>query len=317
MTAEAIRFETMPGVVSRAACPVCEKSTRAVCLTREEIAAELKTRDRFFRARLDGRRWSSEPLRDLTDVVFGVPAAILRCMRCGVLIRDAVPGEEMFREDRYDDRELQLLHETHVRAFDAKERDYRSLLPPDAQVFEVGAYVGGFLSTAETWGWRASGADIGPDPARFCRALGLDVQCLAFEECDLDARALDAVFLWNCFEQMTSPAETLVEAHRVLRDAGLLVIRVPDADYYLQHEEQHALAGLAYNGLLGWPHRFGYDAATLRRLVQRHGFTFVRMLRRPAVRPHREDMHPWAREEEARILGDADHGWIELTFRRG
>jgi hypothetical protein len=35
------------------------------------------------------------------------------------------------------------------------------------------------------------------------------------------------------------------------------------------------------------------------------------------VRPHREDMHPWAREEEARILGDADHGWIELTFRRG
>jgi SAM-dependent methyltransferase len=311
-TAEAILVEAPPHSVARPSCPVCEKPASVVFLDRAEVAAELAARDRFFAARL-GRR---EPLHDLTRVTLGTAAAILRCMRCGMLIRDAVPDEEVFREDRYDDRVLALLHQTHVHAFEAKEIDYRPLLPPGARVFEVGCYVGGFLTAAARWGWRASAADIGRDVVRFCRGLGLNAQCGSFEECELEANALDAVFVWNCFEQIARPGELLREAHRVLRPAGLLVIRVPDANVYIRGEQEAALAVLAYNGLLGWPHRFGYDAGTIPRLVQKRGFAFERTLRRPAVRPFREAMHSWAREEEARLIGDAEYGWIETAFRK-
>lgn len=310
MTAAAIAGAT-PAAAARPSCPVCGERAAGTFLTRAEIAAELAARDRFFRIRLD-RRFARDAVRDLTDVVLGTPAAILCCMRCGVLIRDAAPDDDAFREDRYDERVLRVLHETHARAFLAKESDYRSLVPSDARVFEVGSYAGGFLRAAARWGWRASGADIGRDAARFCRRLGLHVQCAPFEECNLDAQSLDALFVWNCFEQIAEPAALLVEARRALRPAGLLVLRVPDAGVYVRREP---LGVLAYNGFLGWPHRFGYDAAAVRRLVEKHGFAFVRTLRRPAIRPLREAMHAWAVEEEARVMADDRHGWIEVTFR--
>jgi SAM-dependent methyltransferase len=287
MTAAAIHLVPTP------ACPVCEEPAGATFLTRAEVAAELRARHRFF----------PRGGRDLTEAVLGIPAAILRCTHCGVLVRDDAPDESAFRDDRYDDRELELLHATHVQAFAAKELDYRSLLPPDARVIEVGSYAGGFLTAAARWGWRASGADIGRDPVRFCRRLGLDVQCRPLEECNIETESLDAVFIWNCFEQIARPISLLGEAHRALRTGGLLVIRVPDADFYIRRRQ---LSALAHNGLLGWPHRFGYDAAAVRRLAQKQRFAFVRTLRRPAVRPLRE----------ARMSGETDHGWIELTFRK-
>lgn len=302
MSAEAIVTEAACGARAPAACPVCEEAARAVFLSRDEVAAELAARDRFFAARLDPRF-----ARDVTDVVLGTPAAILRCMRCGVLVRDDVPGDDAFRDDRYDDRVLELLHDTHLRAFAARERDYRPLLPSGARVVEIGCYAGGFLAAAGSWGWRATGVDIGRDVVRFCRRRGLDVRDA------LAGWSLDAVFIWNCFEQLAAPDRLLADVHQRLRVNGMLVIRVPDADFYARCEQ---LPILAYNGLLGWPHRFGYDERSLRRLAQLHGFAFVRTLRRPAVRPFREAMHAWAREEEARLTGDANHGWIEVTFRK-
>lgn len=293
-----------------AACTVCDRPAEAVVRDQMEIAAELRTRDRFFAVRL-ARPFDRDELRDVTNVTLGTPAAILRCVHCGVLIRDDAPGDDVFREDRYTTDSLQRLHETHVRAFRQKEPDYRPLLPPHAQVIEIGSYAGGFLAVAAEWGWSAIGYDIGRDPVRFCRTLGFDARCEELHDCALEA---DALFIWNCFEQIERPHELLDDAHRVLRAEGLLVIRIPDADFYVRCKRE---ALLAYNNLLGWPHRYGYDAITLRRLAEQHGFTFVRALRRAAMRPLREAMHPWARNEEAAMLGDVHHGWIELAFRPG
>lgn len=320
-TAARIHVETTPHAEARSSCPVCEQPTASILLSREEIAAELDARDRFFARRLR-RPFTRNQLRDVTHVALGTPAAILRCARCGVLVRDAAPGEEVFRDDHYDIDVLEALHETHTLAFRRKEIDYRSLLPADALVIEVGSYVGGFLSVAAGWGWRAIGTDIGRDAVRFCRDRGLDVRGLHLHECAFDAESFAAAFIWNCFEQLPDPREVLVEIRRLLRASGLLAIRVPDARFYLQHrlelerDDDSLLAVLAYNSLLGWPHRFGYDAIALRRLVEQNGFACVGLLRRPAVRPLRDAMQPWAQEEEAAIIADANHGWIELIFRK-
>jgi SAM-dependent methyltransferase len=320
-TADIIPVEASRAL-ARPSCPICARPATATFLSREDVAAELETRGRFFGRRLNGR-FSRAELRDLTDAALGIPAAILRCMRCGVLLRDDVPGEELFRDDRYDADVLDRLHTMHARAFREKEADYRPLLPPGASVVEVGSYVGGFLTAAAEWGWRATGNDIGRAAVRFCRRRGLDAHDLHLQECNLAGSSWDGVFVWNCFEQMDNPRELLEEAHRVLRGAGLLVIRVPDAALYIRCEQEidrgddDALRVLAYNGVLGWPHRFGYDAAALRVLVEDHGFAFADSLRRAAIRPLRDAMHPWARQEEATIVREARLGWLELMFRKG
>lgn len=309
--AKAVPFEA-----ADAACPLCDRPADSVFLSADEIAHQLRARDRFFARRID-RRVVRDRIRDVTDVVLGTPAAILRCVDCGALVRDDVPGEEVFCDDDYGDGVLEALHRAHFDAFRRKESDYRALLPRNARVVEVGCYAGGFLAAAAEWGWNAIGTDIGRDAVRFCRARGFDARSRPLHECELDAHSCDAVFVWNCFEQIADPRPLLDETDRVLRDAGLLVLRVPDAVFYVRYaHEETALAILAYNGLLGWPHRYGYDAATLRRLAERHRFTLMRVLRRPALRPFRDAMHAWARDEETAIIGDVNHGWLELTFAK-
>lgn len=269
-------------------------------------------RDAFFARRLDRHRQRAE-LRDLTTVLLGIPAAILRCDACRVLVRDAAPDEDTFRNDRYEPAVLESLHAVHDAAFGEKERDYRGLLPRGARVAEVGSYAGGFLRIARQWGWNAVGVDIGGDTSRFARMLGFDVHSDPLEECGFERESFDGVFIWNCFEQLAAPGAALMATHRILRPTGVLVVRVPDADFYVRWG---SLAALAYNGLLGWPHRFGFGAAVLRRLIAEHGFELERVLRAPAIRPHRDALRLWARNEELALLADRAFGWIELTFRK-
>ncbi|HJQ40943.1 MAG TPA: class I SAM-dependent methyltransferase [Thermoanaerobaculia bacterium] len=267
-------------------CPLCDDAPATVFRTRDEIAAELAIRDAFFARRR---------VRDLTVVLLGTPADILRCDACGILIRDHAPDENAFRDDRYDTAVLQSLHAVHAAAF--REKD--ALLPPGARIVEIGSYAGGFLTVARERGWTAIGVDIGRDTSRFTRALGFDVRSVPLEACGFDSESFDGVFVWNCFEQLPDPRGALAEAHRILRRSGILVLRVPDAAFYA---ECRSLAALAYNGLLGWPHRFGFSAAALCRLAAEHRFALRRVQRAPAISPL---------PEAAKTFG-----WLEATFRK-
>jgi SAM-dependent methyltransferase len=279
-------------------CAHCHEPPTIPFRTRDEIAAELAMRDAFFSRRLD-RHPSRHELRDLTSMLLGTPADILRCEACGILVRDEAPDEDAFRHDRYERAELESLHAAHAVAFREKEADYRPLLRGGAEIVEVGSYVGGFLTVARQWCWDAIGVDIGRDTSRFSRALGFDVRSVPLEQCGFEQASFDAVFIWNCFEQLTAPRVALAEARRILRRSGVLVLRVPDARFYSQCR---SLAPLAYNGLLGWPHRFGFDAPALCRLAAECGFAPQRVLRAPAIGP----LPVWC----------PVFGWIEATFRK-
>src|SRR5262245_51264668 len=115
-------------------CPACGDEPLALFRDGRAIEIELAARRRFFARG-----------RDLTEVVLGVPADILRCERCGILIRDDAPGDDAYGRDSYADECLLSLHEAHAVAFREKLADYRALLPPHACVVEIGSYAGGFL----------------------------------------------------------------------------------------------------------------------------------------------------------------------------
>ncbi len=278
-------------------CPLCGRAP-APFLDAGAVAGEMALRERFFLAGLRGRV-SRDDLRDVTEVFRAMPAAILRCERCGVLVRDEAADDDDFRDDRYSAALLQSLHTAHAAAFRRKRGDYASLLPRRARVVEVGSYAGGFLRAASEWGWNVSGVDIGCDTARFTNALGYETR----DALAAGTGTLDALFVWNCFEQLAAPRALLAAAFRALTGDGMLVLRVPDAEVYVACRDERILGA---NGLLGWPHRFGFGVAALRRLAEEHGFALQRVLRRPPLR----------REWTARSMRAGLCGWIELTFRK-
>lgn len=227
---------------------------------------------------------------DLSRFMHGGPGRLVACASCGVTLRDEAESAN-YAGDSYDPDLLSHLYPRYRAAFQEKETHYRGLLRPHAEVVEIGSHLGAFLETAEEWGWRPTGFDVGGDTTGFARRRGVRVQRAAIEDARFENRSADAVFIWNCFEQLEDPRATLVAARRLLRPHGLLVVRTPNFAYYESHRESAAQQGmrstaglrLAYHNLLGFPYLTGYTPRSLASLLARYGFETCQAVGAPLI----------------------------------
>lgn len=261
-------------------CVLCGSRRFLERVSPPQIELEEDLRARFIRARLDYHP-DAAGLKDLTDFMHGGPGRLLECTSCRALLRDEREPEG-YAGDLYDSALVKHLYPRYLSAFREKEDHYRHLLPPGAGVLEIGCHYGAFLQTAEEWGWKPTGLDIGRSTTSFVKAAGLRV--FRRHLGDHSSRSLnEAVFIWNCFEQLDEPGETLLEARRHLKQHGLLVLRVPNSAYYRRWSarlrrgasrgaSRGALLRLGYNNLLAFPHLHGYCVENLSRMLTASGF---------------------------------------------
>lgn len=326
-----------------ATCPVCSGTAFSMLVPASKIEEECRQRERFVKQRLS-RPASPDELKDLTDFFHQVAADILACTECKLLLREErePPPAETYSEDEYDPSVMEHLYPRYLEAFRRKEEPYRGLLRPDAQVLEIGSHYGAFLQTAQEWGWRAEGVDVGKDTSRFARSKGFTVHGKEIGDCRFEDGRFDAIFIWNCFEQIVDPQPTLVECRRVLKPNGLLTLRTPNGLFYTLCETLLATPDLrsgaaeflaqamGYNNLLGFPYLYGYSAATLERLVQQFGFRPEGMLNSELITLPLPENPEWVESEERAINdevsmlassvlanreGTLAGPWIEARFR--
>ncbi len=288
-------------------CPVCLGPTFRLSVRAGEIARQVRARERFVEARLAA---GEAVLADRVHFVQKEIVDLHSCAACGTLRRDtAAEGiPRRYAEDRYAPADMERMLASYIEEYRRREPRYRPLLPPGAEVLEIGSYVGGFLHAARDWSWNALGVDIGADVSLFANSRGLRTINLPLEACAFARASFDAVFVWNCFEQVPDPDSLLAEAARILRPRGPLVIRTPNAAFYTlctallafaQDGQNRFIRALEHHNLLGFPFLYGYRPAALDKLIARHGFA-----RAGAVRPNGIVPQRWA-------------PWLEVTYRRG
>lgn len=325
-------------------CPVCSSSSFAVLLTAAALGREVEIRNKFIAERA-AKPLSAGERKDLTDFFHNERADLLECRSCGLLVRSEreEPAAHSYSEDQYDAAAIEQIYPKYVRAFEAKEQPYRGLLPGDADIVELGSHYGAFLETASKWGWNAIGVDIGEDSSRFARSHGFDVRSCELRDCHFEARSLDGLFIWNCFDQIENPQPILEEARRILKANGLLVVRTPNGVFYSRCQgllraanltptaSRFLIEAMAYNNLLAFPYRYGYSGATLERLIEPFGFRCEGALNSEVITLPLPDDRDWVVEEERTIHegvqllahsvlrnqeGELAGPWIELWFRR-
>jgi SAM-dependent methyltransferase len=321
-------------------CNICGAHSWTPAVHADRIRREIRMQREFVYSRL-GRKADRSELKDLTDFMHGFPAPLVACRKCGVLTR-AERGRrssaDSYEEDPNDPDLMTQVYPRYVEAFRHKRIAYEPLLKPHADVLELGSHLGAFLQTAEEWSWRPVGLDIGKDTSDFVRSHGLSVNRQPVEDATLRAGSFDAVFVWNCFEQLPEPAATLRASRKLLSRNGLLVIRVPNAAFYRTLDRQleggggqdFIMSALAYNNLLGFPYLHGYTAFSLNRLVTRWGFEYVRGFNSELVTMPFADITRRIRQEQiavsqavagwssatTREAGMLTGPWIELVYRR-
>ena len=309
-----------------------------------KLEQECRVRERFVQERLS-RPASHDELKDLTEFFHQARADILRCNGCSLLWRRELTARaaDTYSEEEYNPSVMERQYPRYLDAFRGKEKPYRGLLSSRARVLEIGSHYGAFLETAQQWGWRAEGVDVGKDTVRFARAKGFTVHDCDLVDCKFESETFEGIFIWNCFEQIVDPKPVLAECRRILCRDGLLVVRTPNGLFYtlcerlLAHEElrsgaaEFLIHAMGYNNLLGFPYLYGHSQDTLERLIQPFGFVRNGTANSELLALPLPENPKWVEEEE-RIISDEIRmltgsvlaepagplagPWIEMWFRR-
>jgi SAM-dependent methyltransferase len=271
------RYELSP-------CPICGGANAIEIAGHEEIEREIERVWAFHVKRLR----HPVPPHYLTDrIVFSQapPLRLVQCVDCAHLYRsprespasvlrtyeDTVPSEGVY----------QSLFENQRLAYREQARRLRSFASGIQRGLEVGSYVGGFLAAARDVGMAFTGIDVNESAAEFGARQGLRISACSLEEVT-GAEKYDAIAVWNTFEQLPDVRGAALICRRLLRDGGVLAVRIPNGSFYTRWRRH--LSGplaplaermLAHNNLLGFPYREGFTARSLHRLLDEAGFVIA------------------------------------------
>jgi SAM-dependent methyltransferase len=142
-------------------------------------------------------------------------------------------------------------------------------LPSDYRVLEVGSGYGGALSRFGELGFRAIGTEASRHRVESCRMQGLDVVETSIE--DISALAaggpFDLAYSSHVFEHILDLTGLMAQLASMVVDGGYIYIEVPNTS---------VAEGLLK--LLHYPyHCHAFSAASLVKLLERHGFRTVRV----------------------------------------
>ncbi len=320
------------------ACPVCAGTHTSELANPDAVKAEVELLWLFHTHRLD----PATPPEHLTDrVAFSQrpPLRVVQCRTCGLVYRNpreraheltgAYEGEEPAEDV------LESLFQTQLVSYRAQAGRLRNVMRKRGTAIEVGSYVGGFIAAARERQLDVEGLDINEPASAFARRKGFRVAIGALDSWD-EKRTVDAVAIWNCFDQLPDPRRAAIAARALLTPGGVIAIRVPNGDFYASLRPQLegprrllATALLAHNNLLSFPYRHGFTVGALTRLLDATGFDVVRVFGDTLVPIADRWTRQWAAIEErtlkaamrvvTRLTGawGARHApWIEVYARR-
>lgn len=141
------------------------------------------------------------------------------------------------------------------------------------RILDIGCGSGLFLRALDDARWDRFGVETGSvatEAAR--RALGNDrIFNGTLIEASHDEAQFDVVTLWSALEHMNEPRENLIEARRIIKKGGTLIVQVPNVSSY-----QARLFGGRWFALDAPRHRYHFTLETLGRLLAETGFEIYR-----------------------------------------
>lgn len=212
---------------------------------------------------------------------FDVETTLVQCSQCGLVYQNPRPTfAEMAAHyppeyppyhtgrGRRPGRLLQWAYDYGMR----KRSRFVTRHKQSGKLLDVGCSTGVFLAGMRDQGaWEPHGVEVSAEVAEIARREhALDVFAGTLEEAAFPDRQFDVVTMWDVLEHLHDPAASLAEIHRILKEDGILVVRVPnlaswDAQWF----------GRFWAGLDAPRHLYIFTPRTLAQILERAGFSVV------------------------------------------
>jgi 2-polyprenyl-3-methyl-5-hydroxy-6-metoxy-1,4-benzoquinol methylase len=181
----------------------------------------------------NGRPADPEHFR-CTTLSYGEHYRIVECRLCGLVYTDPRrPAGAIWRdyEQVVDERYLEE-REGRIATFRRNIQALEDLVPNhhNRRLLDVGAHVGVFVEVAGERGWEAAGLEPSRWAVQEGRRRGLTMHQGTLRDAELDAASYDAVTMWDVVEHLIDPMGDLVEAVRLLKPGGALLLHTINID---------------------------------------------------------------------------------------
>jgi len=228
---------------------------------------------------------------------------VLRCAVCGQVLTLWCSGAKRTGYYTEDNVRFYIDHQEMFRALFRKLLGFIQTYAPSGTLLDIGAGVGILLDEARTMGYRIRGVE--PSRASVAAAKKyFGIQLINTEFCNVvpsktfkkirgDIKNIDIIVINHVLEHMDNPKKIIELCATTLRDAGVLVIGVPNFDSFMR-----VLKRGRWQSLIPEQHRWQFSLRTLDQLVVSYGF------RRIAVSYDNHDraMHYWWKRPVYAIL---------------
>lgn len=146
--------------------------------------------------------------------------------------------------------------------------------PQLSRLLEVGCSIGNTLEAAKLRNIDHLGIDVSKFAVDFCNKNGLNAKNASLTELNNSNEKFDLIYMQHVLEHFRNPFEVLAECNNLLNKNGLILIVVPNSDYYRakKHKEKHRFYSISG---VGTEHYVYFNYKNLVRVLQASGFTCV------------------------------------------
>lgn len=158
---------------------------------------------------------------------------LVKCEECGLGFRNPMPPDKTIMD--YYKKIYSVIFDEEKTKRNRQEiflnflKNARRYLGRGGRLLDVGCGYGFFLNLAKDQGWEVYGAEMSEDACQFAQEkFGLNMFCGGLKEASFPSDYFDVVTLWNVLDHMTYPQQQLPEIKRILKNDGLLFLRLPN-----------------------------------------------------------------------------------------
>jgi 2-polyprenyl-3-methyl-5-hydroxy-6-metoxy-1,4-benzoquinol methylase len=200
---------------------------------------------------------------------------VLRCPCCGLIYTAETRGYEdlvgHYSEEYFEPYlKTKAIHQRQ--RFGKRIKEIKQYAFPGT-LLDVGCGAGFFLKLASETGYAAEGIELSPYAVQYARQkLGLRVSQGELGEAHFSDESFDIITLWHIIEHVRDPRTFLCQAHKLLRNNGLLAVEVPNIGSPLAR-----IAGEHWELMAPLEHFYYFNISTIKRYLTECGFTVLRM----------------------------------------
>ncbi len=207
---------------------------------------------------------------------------IVRCKNCDLIYTN--PRAKDAEKNYFGDTDVYLQEARLI--FNGKKPHHRDKnyfyeveeikkIKPSGTLLDIGTNMGFFLRIAKQGGFEVTGVEPSPALAKIAsEKFGLKIVNSYFNSSDFLPKSYDVITMIDVFEHVTNPKELLSHAHKVLKDDGILCIKVPNGNYNVVKMKLAKMLGRegSHDLFDSCEHVVHYSIDTMKKMVDQMGF---------------------------------------------